>query len=134
MKKSIVAFLSMLLFTSCVKIYNRNVWISPEINGQLIDSVSNEPIINAKVSIYNGNISTATDSLGKFYFRARSEYVDYRLISMDPPNPGPTIDVSIETFRYENKIIPMKYDGWQDSKNDKPDTLNFGRILLQRIK
>ena len=44
-----------------------------------------------------------TDSNGKFHFHAKSKYIGFRILPMDPPKPY--IDLAIVKEGYEKKVI-----------------------------
>jgi len=121
--------LTLVFLESCIILPNNDTeWTFPEIEGYLIDSITNRPIENAIVfEKYYGD-TIKTDSLGYFDFKAKKEYIKFRIITMDPPKPF--IELRFEKKGFLSRELKIEYIKI-DYNRIKCDTFDLKQIKLK---
>jgi len=124
----IICGLCLFALDSCIILPNfDNESTHPEIIGFLVDSISNKPIINAIITEKNIDDTIVSESSGRFNFKAKNEFMAFKMIAMDPPLPY--IYLKIEKSGYETKNVRLDYQKIQYNR-EKPDTIYLGIIKL----
>lgn len=101
-------------------------WTFPEIKGYLVDSLTNSPIANVIIfAEYDDTVQS--DNNGFFNFKAKKEYIKYRVTAMDPPKPN--IDLRFEKGGYSIRKMSIKYI-IIDYNRVKPDTIDLKTITM----
>jgi hypothetical protein len=120
-----------LLMSSCIIVPNYDTeWTFPEIKGFVLDSSTNLPIGNAWAFEKNYGDTIQTDSTGHFIFQATKEYIKWRFIAMDGPEPY--IHLRFEKPGYSPKEITIKYIKI-DYKRKLPDSFDLKNVRLYRL-